>query len=354
MNEAQLYVLLYYNLLLIGTLLISYYYREYNSHVEYKLGIWTCVILVLYFAFRPISSKYGLGDTKGYAFFFKLASEGINAFSGKDVGFAFIVDTLRGLPVWVFFGVLALLYVVPLLMSSKILFKERYGLAFWIIICSFSFFSYAVNGMRNGAATSLVLLGIVSPRKLFIPILFIIAASIHKSILLILVAYIVTLFYNKSKPFLIGWFICLILSIFISDFLTSVIPISDILGNDDRIANYLTGTYENSNASFSHTGFRVDFLLYSVIPIYIGWRAIFKYNLDDNIYITLYNIYLFCNAFWLFTIYVPYNNRFAYLSWFLYPILISYPYLKENSDNNYSKISTLVLLNYAFTYFMWI
>ena len=37
---------------------------------------------------------------------------------------------------------------------------------------------------------------------------------------------------------------------------------------------------------------------------------------------------MYANAFWIMVIRAEFSNRFAYLSWFLYPIVLAYPLLK--------------------------
>ena len=155
---------------------------------------------------------------------------------------------------------------------------------------------------------------------------------------------------------MIAWCICAVLSIFISNLFTEILPLDDLI-EDDRVG-YLTTQFDNSNSDrFSSIGYRWDFVLYSLIPIVLGYRKIISGQVQDKIYIFLYNTYCICNAFWLFTIYVPYNNRIAYLSWFLYPVLIAYPFIggkRELTTTSVANTKKVVGLTYLFTYLMWI
>lgn len=97
---------------------------------------------------------------------------------------------------------------------------------------------------------------------------------------------------------------------------------------DKRMSEYLNMSYKGMEQMFSNIGFRWDFIIYSLIPIIAGVKYIYTYCYEDKLFIRLFNTYIASNAFWLLTIHVPYNNRFAYLSWFLYPIVLIYPLLK--------------------------
>jgi hypothetical protein len=82
------------------------------------------------------------------------------------------------------------------------------------------------------------------------------------------------------------------------------------------MAKYLNA--EVSKEFFSKTGFRWDFLLYSALPIFIGWIATYKKSINDKTYSFILHTYIFSNAFWVLINTAAYSNRFAYLSWFLY------------------------------------
>ena len=104
---------------------------------------------------------------------------------------------------------------------------------------------------------------------------------------------------------------------------------------------------------FSHTGFRWDFVLYSVMPIYLAYIVIIKREIYDKLYIILINTYIFSNSFWIMVINSLNSNRFAYLSWFMYPIVIAYPLLKlEIWPDQNKKVVQILMLHIGFTFFM--
>lgn len=354
---ASIYSTAYYIVLLVLSIYAFSSYSNHNKFLNIDIATPLAIAIIIFLAFRPLTHKYGFGDTQGYAFFFELKQKSpdfdINA---SDIGYELITYLLINCDVWVLFMVMGIFYVIPQLITSKLLSPTHYGILFLIIVCSFSYWGYGVNGMRNGAALSLVMLGMVRRNIIWTPILFLCGLSFHGSALLPICAYCLNFVYRKPVTYMKVWCLCVVLSLFVSNILTEVLPLQDMIG-DDRV-RYLSKEFdEESSSRFSSTGYRWDFLLYSAIPIVLGYRKIALGAVSDKIYIYLYNTYCTCNAFWLFTIYVPYNNRFAYLSWFLYPIIVAYPFLQKDttlSESNVKSIRNVIGLTYLFTFLMWL
>lgn len=64
-------------------------------------------------------------------------------------------------------------------------------------------------------------------------------------------------------------------------------------------------------------------------------------------------MYCVANAFWVLVINAAFSNRFAYLSWFLMPIVIMYPLFKYKIVPDQYKMIGLVIISYfMFTYLM--
>ncbi|MBQ1748645.1 MAG: EpsG family protein, partial [Bacteroidales bacterium] len=98
------------------------------------------------------------------------------------------------------------------------------------------------------------------------------------------------------------------------------------LGFEERLSSYVNAG-ANVDEHMLKTGFRWDFLLYSSMPVLLGWYVIFRKRIYTRTYALLLGTYMYANAFWIMIIRAPYSNRFAYLSWFLYPIALAYPML---------------------------
>ena len=141
------------------------------------------------------------------------------------------------------------------------------------------------------------------------------------------------------------WFVSIVISLIGGN---SIGSFFGTLGFDDRMAN---NTSEESIAEYAHffssVGFRWDFLLYSFMPILLGLYTVFKRRYMDETYYILLSTYIYANSFWVMVIYAVSSNRFAYLSWFLYPIVLAYPLLKfPVFKKNHNQKTVLILFGH--------
>ena len=146
------------------------------------------------------------------------------------------------------------------------------------------------------------------------------------------------------------WGVALLLSVFaggtVSGFLSG-------LGLEARMGDYLSSSnYENT---ITKEGFRWDFVLYSFMPILLGWYTIFRRGVYTRTYSILLGTYIYANAFWLMVIRSPYSNRFAYLSWCLYPIVLAYPMfeLPVWKDRPGLKTTAVLVAHFVFSMYIW-
>ncbi len=307
--------------------------------------------ILFYMGFRPIS--YLFGDMANYAVLYKSYASGEPARTEQDLAFNYFTKFCSYImSAKYYFALCALIYIYPLYRISKEFFKEYWYYSFLLFLVSFSFWTYGVNGMRNGMATSLFLLGISYRKKLPIMVVFFwISSLIHQTVLLPIFAYIISSFYNKPKIFIYGWFAAIPLSLVLGGFWESLF--ASLGFADDRLGGYLLG--EVDEQAFSSTGFRWDFLIYSSGAVFTGWYFIFKKKYEDKLYHLLFNSYVICNAFWILVIRANYSNRFAYLSWFMMSIVIIYPFLKQQFfKNQHIIIGRVVLVYFGFTYLMYL
>ena len=348
---------LYINLLLVITIfcLLNAMVLPMNSQKNFYfnnvVGYSIFFAIIIYLGFRPISGRY-FGDTITYANYFEYYIYGGEIVSDKDIFFHVFMKFCSSLMnVHLFFTLCVFLYVYPLLRISKTLFNEYWFYAFFMFVVSFSFYTYGVNGIRNGMATSFFLWGLCYREKKVIMVLFfILSVSFHKTMFLPTLAYILTYFYNQPKKIFWGWVACIPLSLILSSVWISIF--SSLGFADDRLAGYLTG--ESEAGTFSSTGFRWDFLFHSAFAVFAGWFFIFKKKYQDNFYYQLLNTYLICNGFWILVIKANYSNRFAYLSWFMMALVIIYPFLKKNFfKDQHFVIGRVMLAYFSFTYLMY-
>lgn len=328
---------------------------NYNKKERYGLVLFYAIAFIIFVGYRPISSYY-FGDTGLYALKFNNLKGDLLHDKEDEWIFDYITWwCAQNMDVHSYFLVIEIFYIVPVLIACKKICPTNPEVMMLFFMTAFSFFSYGTNGIRNGMACSLVILAIAYASdkrfigKIIAAVLAFIAYGCHKSTALPILCIIVCLFYKNSKVLTYFW----ILSIGIS-FVAggSVEAFFTSLGFDDRMSTYSSSNVDES--LFSLTGFRWDFLLYSAMPIVLGWYAIFKRGIVSEMYSYLLNIYILCNSFWVMMIRASYSNRFAYLSWFIYPIVLAYPLLnfKVFKKGNNQKVALILMAHTAFTIIM--
>lgn len=264
-----------------------------------------------------------------------------------------------GFPVDIWFTFCCLVYLSCMYIAVRRLKLCNEWIAMLFCLSAFSFFTCTYNGVRNGMACSIVLLAISylldrTKRGFIISLIIsVIAIGIHKSTVLPVFSMYCAFFLKKDfKWALVWWGLSIVLSLTIGG---SIANFFAGLGFDNRLAGYIGINVAESEFAdmFSHTGFRWDFVLYSVMPIYLAYIVIMKRGIYDKLYIILINTYILSNSFWIMVINSLNSNRFAYLSWFMYPVVIAYPLLKFDiwPDQN-KKVVQILMLHVGFTFFM--
>lgn len=311
-----------------------------------------CLIFAIWFGNRP--PTYEFADTGNYAKTFEMMSNNnllpVSTFDW--VWFQFTYNCSQIMSVSSYFTLIALGYFFCTFYSCYILTKKNVLISLLFLLGAFSFFSYGVNGIRNGLACSIVLLIIallLRPKHniLIVLALSFIAINIHKSVILPIGCLFIAKYLIKNfKTAYIFWLFSIVISLIAGNSISSVFA---GLGFDDRLS-YLT----SRNNIYTNVGFRWDFLLYSMMPILLGYYIIIRRGLKDKTYETLINTYTLANAFWIIVIRANYSNRFAYLSWFIYPLVLVYPLLKLDIWGNQQgvKLSRIMLAQVAFTLIM--
>ncbi len=356
---------LYYPVYIYSLLALSLGYainigRQNVFFIHQNTNIKILLIYILLFVFlvglRPISGIY-FGDTGNYAGMYNTfvnGSQTLNLDSREWVFNWMMYQCSKIMDVHGFFLLVEILYIVPVLWACYRLVPNHYILMFLFCMGAFSFFSYGVNGIRNGMACSLIIVALACVNKsllnkIIAGILCFLAFNIHRSTALPILCLVAS-FFVKDTRYIMGWWLfSIVLSLVaggaIEAFFTG-------LGFDDRMEGYSS---ENVDASmFSSTGFRWDFLLYSSMPIVLGYYVVFIRKIWDKNYLMLLNTYILCNSFWVMMIRASYSNRFAYLSWFMYALVLAYPCLKLPVWKNQGTNAALVFMGHlGFTLLMY-
>lgn len=310
------------------------------------------ISLILYIGLRPISWIFQ--DMMGYARGFQRINQITDIDWGGECGlYALMLLCKRfGGSVELFFLLVAAIYIAFQVIAGKKLLFENPLLACLFLFSAFSFWGFGTNGLRNGVACSIVLLGIACYiQKNTIPsiILFFIALETHRStflpIFMFFIAYYVI---QRPKNAIYFWLLSIILSLIGGNTIASLFA---ELGFDDRMSSYMV----LQSDAYYKTGFRWDFLLYSSIPVFLTWYVTEKKGIYDYEFNILSSTYILSNAFWVMVIRAAFSNRFAYLSWFIYPLVIAYALIRlpiwTNQDR---KVGWVLLMHSAFTMFMFL
>lgn len=348
----QFYTPIYYHVLLVF-ILVTFFHTQItaiNSQLNLRYikiaGVALFLFVLLYMGLRPIHGVFV--DMTTYNRGFQRYAAGGEIRSEKDLFFhIFTQSSAKIMNAQTYFLVCASIYVIPLYVVSVKWFKRYWFYAFLLLVGSFTFWAFGTNGIRNGMAGSLFLLGISRDRRIFQVLILILALNFHKSLALPIAGFIITQFYNQPRGFYYFWLLCIPLSLAFPGLWENLLA---SLVEDER-SEYLTKEVEEGR--FSQTGFRWDFLIYGATGVIAGWYYIFKKKIDDVFYIRLYNIFLFANAFWILVIRANFSNRFAYLSWFLLALVIVYPWGKYYFEKDqHKKLGWIMLAYFGFTYFM--
>ena len=311
------------------------------------------IVLVLWMGLRPVSTAFG--DTVVYAHIYNfLDSRTVSVDWDNEWIWALLMNSSKaaGFSLNIFFTIVEAGYILSAFWAVKRFMPSNPMLGMLFLLNSLMFFTFGVNGLRNGLACHLVLLGtsfLYDDKWVPGAVMFLLAFGIHRSIMLPIAAILFGLFVNRNVRYaIIFWLASIVVSLIAGGAVTNFF---EGLGFDDRMTQY--STYSDMS-EFSHSGFRWDFLLYSAMPIVMAWYVCIKKGMQDNWYNAICMAYCLANAFWVMVIRAAFSNRFAYLSWFLYPIVIAYPLVNMDFRNDMDRFTGIILIAYAcFSLFMW-
>ena len=360
---AYYYTTVYYTSLLVITWFTVLYYigaasqrilHAEGSPIQTAAFILT-LIITLFLGLRQASLEFG--DTVNYASMYisgfldyepvSLSEEWL---WGDIAGFC----RSLGFNVNEYFLFIEVFYIGGMLTCSWILMRKNLWIAMLFFFTGFQVFSFGTNGIRNGLACALEMVAIAlvverGTKQMLAFLLMFLAMGIHRSTMLPTAAIISSLYLIKDTKWAIRFWVA---SIFIS--LVAGSEITQVfvsLGFDDRMTSYSFEATEEMY--FSHAGFRWDFWIYSLFPVIMIWYVTQRRKFTSPEYSVYANTYLLCNAFWILVIRASFSNRFAYLSWFLYPLVIAYPLMRMNLWKDQDRKTAIIFFFYTgFTFFM--
>lgn len=336
---------------------ITIYNRDCNLIFHNSNSIFPLLFILLFtliVGYRPYWVMFG--DSVNYIhsynqYFYNSVKPEVNT---KDYFFEYMmyycsrVMDFRG-----FFLIVECFYIFPVLWACYKWVPRHYLYMFIFLMGAFSFYSYSYNGIRNGMACSLIIAALACVhgsliQKITGGLLCFVAFNLHRSTALPIVCIIGSFFVKDTRYIMGFWLFSIVISLIaggpVESFFAS-------LGFDDRMTSY--GSTNIDVAEFSSTGFRWDFLLYSAMPIVLGYYVVFIRKIWDKNYLLLLNTYILCNSFWVMMIRAAYSNRFAYLSWFMYALVLAYPCLKLPIwKDQGAKTAMIFMAHLGFTLFM--
>lgn len=338
----------------------TYYITSPNNHLLLKKntiisGLLLCITMIIWIGLRPVSGKV-FGDMGMYRYVYdNVITSSFVDIDWNDEWFFQYIGTfckLMQMSHVGYFLVIAIGYVGFMFVANWKLLWENVLLACLFSFSALFFYSYGVNGIRNGLACSMVVgaVAFMSSYKkydyLFASILCVLAISVHKSTMLPVLCLIAAVSIVKDVRYALYFWI-------------ASIPVSLIAGGafinyfstwsfDERMSSYAVVVSDDNNTlGFSHTGFRWDFLLYSAMPVWLISYIAFQRNIKDRAFHIISTVYLLSNAFWVMVCRAAFSNRFAYLSWFLYPLVIAYPIIRMKIWKDQDMRAGWILLAHA-------
>ncbi|MCQ2173665.1 MAG: EpsG family protein [Bacteroidales bacterium] len=352
MISAEYYNTVYLIFVAILTLAVGEKYSRYG-HMRYCAtgqessipAIILTVAMTLFIGLRPVDGVFI--DMVGYASQWDYWNLATFKFDWHAQNILF--DNLRsfmssaGMPIKWFFLLIAGIYFGNMCTACRKMFPNDTLFVLLMCLAAFSTFSYGTNGIKSGAAASIFLVALAYQDKLRVAIpMALISWGFHHSMMMVVIAFVVTRFIRSPRVYYALWIVSVLLAVFhITWFQEIFSGLSDEVG-----LSYLT------NFDF-RDGFRLDFVLYSAIPVLVGYFSVFRKNIKSRFYISLLNMYLLTNTVWLLCMYASFTNRIAYLSWFMYPVVLIYPFLKENwGIKQFHSAKLVSYAHMAFTLFM--
>jgi hypothetical protein len=284
------------------------------------------IILIFSLAGYPID-PINLTDKDRYEkAFYNISTYGFDL-EYKDMGWVLhniVCAKLFGSNIYMLWFMTALIYVLSYYsFALNILDKKR--IMYFLVMSTgvLGFSSYGTNTLRQGLAIAFVLFSFRKDSNSIIRIaLLIFALLFHKSVIIFILSLLIAKYIRDYRFFIVFWVMCLLLTILNFN-------VSDVLNNfadlDQRVMKY--GDTIGGASSVYKSGFRLDFLLYSIMPLLFAYYYIGKKGIQDELYGLLVRSYIFANAMWILVIRIEFTDRVAYLSWFLIPFITLYPLL---------------------------
>ena len=334
-------------------------YMVVERTFDYQPILIFSVFFIIFYGLRPM--HYCFGDTVNYKKTYELLQTfGVFDADGteereSDWLFYYIqrfCAEIMDIHLW--FLLMMCCYIIPMYKGCKQIDKKHGAMLMLFCVGAFEFYTFAVNGVRNGIACSFAILAVaaLTKKKMVVAAIFcFIATGFHKSVALPAAAMFFAYYVRNPKYMFIAWLGAIGVSLAAGSQIDAMLS---AMSYDERMADNLQN--DDADGMELEHRFRWDFLLYSSMPIILAAYTIFKRKLYDKTYLLILGTYMYANSFWVLAIRAMFSNRIAYLSWFIYPIVLAYPLLNfEVFKKNHSKKTAWILLaHFGFTTILWL
>lgn len=352
---------IYHNVLIVIALFSfalirpSYRYAQVIDVPQNWFKIILCIFAIICIAFLPVPPSGGADRARYASDIINAAKPGATIlYKGRETlfyAYQFFCAKIMNYQGW--FVLTATIYVGNYYWAACRLTKEYSYVLLLMILCYFQFYSYGVNTLRAGLASSFVFVAITFiNRPLIMMGLLAIGSCIHSSMMIPIGAIACAYYFKNSKVYLLLWIAAILTSYFGGKSLEAYV--ADLV-SDNRGAGYLMVDAAKTRYK---VGFRWDFLTYSALPVIVGYYYIYTRNFKSRIYTFIYNTYLLANTFWVMVIRANFTDRFAFLSWFLMPTLLVYPLVTKQLYRDVvvqrKELFIMIAIQASFFYLMYI
>lgn len=344
-----------YIYLLIVSILWIFIVQKYkktkvNTKDSYNITLLWALIFALFIGTRPPYDV--LSDTIGLVDYYKSNLYQEWSFSWDTSNYIFdnllLYLSSNGIHYSIWLTLIASVYFLGSSIACRKIFPTNSFLAFITFLGAFVTYSSAVNGFKAGVTTAMFSCAIAYRKNKIIAGLFLfLSIGFHHAWIVCVIAYFICIFFKKGNIYFYFWIFSLIMA---AAHITYFQVLFGSINIDDKASDYLL----EGNIG-GRGGFRIDFILYSVIPI-IQWFNLKKKNikLSEN-YNFIINLYMLLNSIWMLCMYANFTNRIAAYSWGFYYIVTLLACLEGNKDIKYSNKKALVTVmnnTLLFTLFM--
>lgn len=335
-------------------------YAVIERSFDYQPMLLFSIFFIILYGLRPVNTGC-FGDTVNYRKTYELLQnygastlDGLGKVESDWLFYNIQKFCVEIMDVHMWLMLMMCCYIIPIYKGCRQIDKKHGALLILFCIGAFEFYTFAVNGVRNGIACSIVILAVAAlcKKKIVVAaVLCFLATGFHKSAALPAAALFFTFFVKSPKYMFIAWLGAVGVSLAFGGQIDAMLS---AMSYDERMADNLQN--DDADGMELEHRFRWDFLLYSSMPIILAAYTIFKRKLYDKTYLLILGTYMYANSFWVLAIRGMFSNRIAYLSWFIYPIVLAYPLLNFPvfKKNHSQKTAWILLGHFGFTTILWL